>query len=282
MRDDREESVTALADTWVVRHGAERDRLLAAAVDVLRTDERFVAAWLGGSFGRGNEDGLSDVDLAVVVAEPYVERLCQREHQVGAGTTPDRLAVFRLIGEPAIVHENHNNALVGRTFTACVYAGGVMFDWVFVPAASAVRPPETRVLFDSVGIPIQPAAATPSDTERLHRLSEQVAFFWMMVVPTTKVLLRGELVAFHQLLDMLYRTAHEVEHLLTNQPSRYVRWSRAPFVTTASEQRDAIVEVCQRMNAISPAILEAGATVPEERLAGVKPWLDELPHSRQG
>ncbi|HYI16935.1 MAG TPA: hypothetical protein VEX37_16165, partial [Thermomicrobiales bacterium] len=100
---------------------------------------------------------------------------------------------------------------------------------------------------------------------------------WMMVVPTTKVLLRGKLVVFHQLLDMLYQIADEVERLLATEPPRYVRWSRAPFATTASEQRDAVVAICQRMDALAPAIVAAGATVPEARWEGVGPWIEALP-----
>lgn len=265
-----------MSDDWKARHRSERDRMLAATVDVLSGDERFVAAWLSGSFGRGDDDALSDVDLTVVVAEPFADRLCHRPHQVGAGTTPERLAVFSSVGEPAIVHENHNNALVGRSFTACVYANGVMFDWVFAPAATAVRPAESKLLFDSAGIPVQQPTSAPSDSERLQRLSEQVAFFWMMVVPTTKVLLRGELVNFHQLLDMLYRTADEVERLLAGRPPRYVRWGRAPFVATAIEQRDAIVEICRRVEALSPSIIGVGAMVPEGRVEAVQPWIEAL------
>lgn len=253
--------------------------MLAEAIVMLSADERFVAAWLGGSFGRDQDDALSDVDLTVVVADPHAERLCHRQHQVGAGTTPERLEIFRVAGEPSIVHENHNNAPVGGSFTACVYASGVVIDWILVPATSAARPAATRMLFDTVGVPVQQPAPTLTNAERRHRISEQIAFFWMMVVPTTKLLLRGDLVMFHQLLDMLYRIEDDVERLLVHEPSRYVRWSRAPFLMTASDQRDALVAICDRMEALAPAIIEAGATVPEKRQVAVTPWLDALPHS---
>ena len=44
---------------------AERDALLARAVERLQADARVGAAWLFGSLGRGEEDALSDLDLWV-------------------------------------------------------------------------------------------------------------------------------------------------------------------------------------------------------------------------
>lgn len=88
-------------DNWMARHSLERDRMLAVATGVLVGDERFVAAWLSGSFGRGDDDALSDVDLTAVVAEVHADRLCHRSRQVGAGTTPERVAIPRSIGDRA-------------------------------------------------------------------------------------------------------------------------------------------------------------------------------------
>ncbi len=250
--------------------------MLTVAIDVLAGDERFVAAWLSGSIGRGNEDGLSDVDLTVVVADPHADRLCHRDHQVGAGTTPERLFVLSTVGEPALVHKNHYNAPSGGSFTDCVYTNGVIFDWIFVPVVTAIRPAETRLLFDSVGIPVQQPPAALIDAERLHQLSEQIAFFWMMVVPTTKVLLRGDLVTFQQLLEVLHRIADEVERLLEGALARYVRWSRAPFLTTPVERHEAVVAICRRVDASTPAAVAAGVAVSEKRWAAVGPWLEAL------
>jgi hypothetical protein len=67
---------------------------------------------------------------------------------------------------------------------------------------------------------------------------------------------------------------------VANEPPRYVRYSCAPFVTTASEQRDAIVAVCERMDALEPAIVEAGGMVPDARWNAVGPWLKALSQFR--
>ena len=45
------------------QYAHNRDRLFQRILTYLQTDERFVAAWLTGSFGRGEEDNLSDFDL---------------------------------------------------------------------------------------------------------------------------------------------------------------------------------------------------------------------------
>lgn len=68
------------------------------------------------------------------------------------------------------MHENHRNAPDEGSFTTCVYANGVVFDRMLVRVATAVQPTETRLLIDAVGIPVQPAAFTLVDDERLHRL----------------------------------------------------------------------------------------------------------------
>src|SRR5437660_583467 len=53
-----------------------REALLAHITDTLKRDQRFVAAWLAGSYGRGEQQWSSDLDLHVVVANDYSERLC--------------------------------------------------------------------------------------------------------------------------------------------------------------------------------------------------------------
>src|SRR5690349_10340969 len=95
--------------------------LLSDIIAGLSSDERFIAAWLTGSFGRDAADALSDLDLNVVVARQFVDVLCARPHEVGAGTTKERLALISRFGKPAVIHENHHNAPRGGTFTYVLY-----------------------------------------------------------------------------------------------------------------------------------------------------------------
>src|SRR4026209_738451 len=107
-------------------------------VAALSNDERFVAAWLTGSYARHEADEVSDLDLHVVTAEVYCESLCASQEQVNHRTAAARLAVFNKFGTPAWIHENNNNAPEGGTFTFVLYAeSALMVDWVLIPMAGA-------------------------------------------------------------------------------------------------------------------------------------------------
>jgi hypothetical protein len=98
-----------------------REALLAHITVVLKTDQRFIAAWLAGSHARGEQQWFSDLDLHVVVAEEYSATLCAQPWSAGAKTKPERLALFTQFGEPAVIYEAHANNLVGGTFTYVLY-----------------------------------------------------------------------------------------------------------------------------------------------------------------
>ena len=87
-------------------YGQSREVLLTSIITELSSDERCIAAWLKGSYARNNADEVSDLDITVVIAEPYSEVLCSRQEQVSHRTTPERLALFSRFGKPALVHEN--------------------------------------------------------------------------------------------------------------------------------------------------------------------------------
>jgi ribosomal protein S18 acetylase RimI-like enzyme len=65
---------------------AERSMLLDRLDAGLRRDERIVAAWIGGSIGRGEADDLSDIDIHLAVADPggTAERATWRRVPIGA------------------------------------------------------------------------------------------------------------------------------------------------------------------------------------------------------
>lgn len=42
----------------------------------MKHDQRFVAAWFAGSYGRGEQEWFSDLDLHMVVADSYTQLLC--------------------------------------------------------------------------------------------------------------------------------------------------------------------------------------------------------------
>jgi len=98
-----------------------REALLAHITITLKQDQRFIAAWLAGSYARGEQQWFSDLDLHVVVAEEYSAPLCAQPWSAGAKTTPERLALFTQFGEPAVIYEVHANNLRGGTFTYVLY-----------------------------------------------------------------------------------------------------------------------------------------------------------------
>lgn len=52
-------------------YARERSTLLDRIVQLLEADHRVAAAWLSGSFGRGEADDWSDLDLHVAIKEEH-------------------------------------------------------------------------------------------------------------------------------------------------------------------------------------------------------------------
>ena len=47
----------------------QREELLHKIIETLSIDERFIAAWLTGSYARQEQDAFSDIDLTLLVAD---------------------------------------------------------------------------------------------------------------------------------------------------------------------------------------------------------------------
>lgn len=249
---------------------AAGDALLAAIHTNLAADPRVVAAWLGGSVGRGEDDAYSDLDITVVVDDAHAAMLCARPRMVQAGAPPERLALFERFGRPAIVHENHYNAPAAATFSIAIYADtGQQVDWTLVPRAVARRPRATRLLFDHAGVPLAEPAGRADDLG----LAERVAFFWMLTLPAARAVPRGDAVAFHVLLDSLERVRRDVERLASGEPSRYQRGSPARLAATRAAQADALRHAGDRMLALAPEPVADGIVVPAEARRVLEQWL---------
>lgn len=235
-------------------YAAARSQLLERLTVVLEDDHRVVAAWLAGSFGRRESDGLSDLDLYIVVDDAHAAALCRRKAMVAGGTTQERLELIRQVGNPVIVHENHHNAPAGGTFTAVIYGDSAQqVDWTLVPHSVACKPSESAPLFERISIPACPVPTTLDENDRREQFAERLAFFWMMAVPTTKYALRGDAVHFHILFDMLDRTARDVERLIEKEAWTYQRGSRVTLQASQQDQLDAVRLVCHRVAALEAA-----------------------------
>ena len=246
-------------------YGQSREVLLTSIITELSADERCVAAWLTGSYARKNQDQVSDMDLTVVIAEPYSEALCARKEQVSHKTTPERLALFSKFGETALIHENNNNAPEHGTFTFVLYAGSaLMIDWVLIPQTHAERPSQSLLLFDKVNISV--ASAALEDVEKNKKaVAEQYAFFWMMVAVTIKYMIRGDLVFVQSWLEVLHKLVHEIERRMERIPwlQAYVRGSISQFQPTREQQLESLRELVIKMQKLHPAIQRfAGSELP--------------------
>ena len=235
-----------------------RDALLAKIVTELSNDERFVAAWLAGSYGRNDSDEVSDLDLRLVVAEPYNEVLCQRHEQVSHRTTRERFELFSRFGNPALIHENNNNAPEGGTFTFVLYVGSaVMIDWILIPLSRAKRMHPSRLLFDKVSIPVSPPELEDKEQSRKF-VAEQWAFFWMMTAITIKYIIRRDLVFVQNWLEQLHALIREIERRIegVSWEDAYTRGSISQFQPTREKQIESLRQLINRMQDLKPKITE--------------------------
>ena len=227
-------------------YAAARDDLLRRAARTLEADPRFAAAWLTGSFGRGEEDTFSDIDLVIAVYDQNSAELCGREPLVSAGSSPARLALFRKIGEPANIHENHHNAPPTGSFSAVLYREpSVIVDWTLIPLSSAERTVQSRLLFDKVGVPeqaLKPDALLQAE-ERMEKIAERAAFFWMMAAVTAKYILRGRSRTVQGLLHQVAQVVGDLERL------HEIRGESIPdlLYVTQGEQAERLLALCDRV-----------------------------------
>jgi len=111
--------------------------LIEAIHRTLEADERIEAAWLSGSFGKGEADELSDVDVLLLVREPWKEAADAYDADVGA------------IAEAVLV-----NPLFGGRVLNVVTAEWERFDLSFVQAQDLGRYDRSALkpLFNRTGL----------------------------------------------------------------------------------------------------------------------------------
>jgi hypothetical protein len=252
-------------------YASQREKLLDRIMEKISKDERFVAAWLTGSFARHEQDVLSDLDLTVVVSDRYSENLCARPWQVSSRTTRERYELFSLFGQPAILHENNNNAPEGGTFTFVMYAGSaVMVDWILRPQSTAERPSESILLWDNAGIPMNLPTEPDPLAKRIEEASEKVAFFWMMAAITVKYIIRGDGVFVNTWLEELHKLVHEVDRRVAGEVWRYKRGSFSVLESTPQGQVSALRRLSERMAELMPEVVRLGGYVPAEPMVTIE------------
>jgi hypothetical protein len=254
-----------------------RESLLAEITESLCNDERFVAAWLAGSYGRGEQTWQSELDLHVGVAEAYSESLCATPWLFGARTTPERLALFNRFGTPAIIFDAHGNNFMGGTFTYVAYQeSGQNVDWMLIPQAKAHQEHPCLFLFDKVGLSEPSAPEFESPEECLQRASLHVGFFWMIAASNVQNLLKNHLAQFHMLLMWLEESIREVRAALKGEHAQFTKASRVHLYTTQTEQIAALRCLCDEMGTLMPIVVKMGGYVPPDPCALVEKRLELL------
>lgn len=252
-----------------------RDVLLSKIVATLSNDERFVAAWLTGSYSRNEADDVSDLGLTLVISDSHSETLCAKVEQVSAQTSPERFNLFSHFGTPAIIHENNYNAPEGGTFTFTLYAEShLMVDWVLIPQNQARRPLQAYLLFEKSSIPLSPQIGSESYEQRIQQASERVAFFWMMMAVTAKYVLRRDSVFVTQWLEELNRIIIEVDRLIAGKAWEYKRGSHNQLEATRKDQKQAIYKLGQQMESRLPALIKMSCQVLPSPLDEIKALLE--------
>ncbi len=256
---------------------AARDTLLERITEYLKRDERFVAAWMAGSFGRGEQRWHSDLDLHVVVADAYSEALCAMPWPHGARTTDERIALFKQFGTPGLIYEVHGNNLLGGTFTHVVYQETAQnVDWMLIPQAKAYQEHPSLVLFDNIGIPEPPPVPPESEAERVERASDNVGFFWMIATGCVNDLFYGDIAHFHTLLLWMEENIREVRAALRGELAPYVGHSDLPVCATQQEQVAILRRLCDEMEELMPQVAAMGGYLPSSPRALVEKRLSLL------
>lgn len=249
----------------------EREALLQQVVHLLKQDGRIVAAWLIGSLGRAEEDGLSDLDLWVVVADEY-------SRFVNAG----RRDFVTHLAPPLLILEAPQNAPEHGAYLLTLYpgqAGPHQIDWYWQPLSEASLPENAHLLFDHAGIPssgLQPLQTAPdpqTPTERAAAASERTNFFWAMIPIAAKKAARRQTWEALGMIGMIRGTLKEVKRLIGAEGDETSSLNLPPPVQPA-EQMQFLRQMAREMEALTPPLLALGGTVPAEAVPQVQALFD--------
>ncbi len=180
----------------LARQAANRDTWLRDVVQHLEHDGQFSAAWLVGSLADGSADGLSDIDLFVVIDDRDAEAFLQRSTQ--------EVARF---GQIVWLKAIPGNAPSGGAYMSVGVQSSplpISVDWYWQPLRQAVLPRDARWLFQHRSIPkAEPPASFAELMSRQHPPLashedpsgpsdlDRLAFFWAMVPVAAKYGARG-------------------------------------------------------------------------------------------
>ncbi len=205
----------------LARQAAHRDAWLRNIAQRLAKDERFMAAWVVGSFGNGSADELSDIDIVVVIDDSHADAVL--EHAV------QEIARF---GETVWLQEVPGNAPSGGAYASAGFKSTplpIAVDWYWQPLSEALYPSDARLLFDKAGVrPSDPPASfadlmsrrdLPAGADRgrpARSDADRIGFFWAMVPVAAKYGVRG----WDEKAESILRGLEEQVDTIRTSPAR--------------------------------------------------------------
>lgn len=248
------------------RYGQARGELLARIVQDLEADDRALAVWLAGSFGRGVEDAWSDLDLHIAVMDDAFATFWADRHQR-----------YARVGHPILIQpEMPANGMPGGNFQLVIFSGPIEVDWSAGPASMAARPPATRLLFDRVGIPVETPPALAA-VERRGQANRWLTFFWAMAPIAVKYAGRGESRQAASQIDLLTESTIALWRLI-EQPDGPNPWEpvtnrpidpeldavlpRLGWTIDPQAALEVIAALCELVERWHPALTALGVDVP--------------------
>ncbi len=254
----------------VAKLGEERDLLLARVLHVLEADARVNAAWLSGSFGRGEVDEWSDLDLHVAVMDVHLD-----------GFWAEHEALFAKCGKFILTFGGMlSNSMPGGRFWLVQYLPLMLeIDWNIGPTTATTRPEASTMLFDRVGIPVTPPLTPLGDELQLELAKTQLSLFWAMAPIAIKFVGRGHTRLAVKQVDLLqgafvklWRVLWNPTWLQTdafhqNRPLETELDARLPRFGPKIDPLEALTVIrtfCDEVQALHPALAQLGVSVHED------------------
>jgi predicted nucleotidyltransferase len=245
-------------------HARRRDALRQRIEDTLSSDLRIAAAWLGGSFGRGEADAWSDLDVAVAI----------RDAHVGA-FLDERPALYRRLGVPLLVHHApQSNAPHGGDAQRIIFDGPLEVDFAVSPLSTARLPAHAVVLFAREHIPTE-EPALPTAEERRQACEARLSFIWAMAPTAIRYAGRLETARAAAMISLmtdayirLWRLVHTPSApVLPNQPLEAALDSLLPLQAPAIDPLvclRGVRQLCAQTEMMHPELAAIGVAVPWE------------------
>ena len=251
----------------------ERSDLLARIVEHLKDDRRVRAAWLSGSVSRGDHDGLSDLDLSVVVDDKDAHDFVRNRRAHAARPAP-----------PVLVMDNVANAPPCGAYLLVFYAGGVgpqHVDWFWQPESEARIPDDEKVLFDGVGLPAvsgaewrreahrPPGPPLGPNPTRGEVLTHKITFFWAMSLIVAKHIARRNDDTVARMTSLTAGTFAEAAQLLgssLSMPGLDAAQRAAIESEAPAAQFELLYGLARDATGLHEELLDHGATIPSEAI----------------